>query len=85
MNILFEQEAFEELQEWVSTDKKVFKEIVELIRNISRSPYEGLGKPEPLKYNYGGYWSRRITQEDRLIYKIDDSTIVIISCKGHYD
>ncbi|MBL7975240.1 MAG: Txe/YoeB family addiction module toxin [Candidatus Kapabacteria bacterium] len=85
MNILFEQEAFEELQEWVSTDKKVFKKIVELIRNISRSPYEGLGKPEPLKYNYGGYWSRRITQEDRLIYKIDDSTIVIISCKGHYD
>ncbi|MBX7154401.1 MAG: Txe/YoeB family addiction module toxin [Candidatus Kapaibacterium sp.] len=85
MNILFEQEAFEELQEWVSTDKKIFKKIVELIRNISRSPYEGLGKPEPLKYNYGGYWSRRITQEDRLIYKIDDSTIVIISCKGHYD
>ncbi|WP_073998627.1 Txe/YoeB family addiction module toxin [Anaerococcus urinomassiliensis] len=65
-------------------DKKIFKKINELIKVSIRTPFEGIGKPEPLKSNYAGYWSRRINQEHRMVYKVLDDKIVIIACKGHY-
>ena len=66
------------------TDKMLFEKIKELIQDISRESFKGLGKPEPLKGNYSGFWSRRINKEHRLIYSIKDDTINIVKCKGHY-
>jgi toxin YoeB len=82
--ILFESSAFAEFNEWASTDKKNYFKIVTLIKNIERSPFSGLGKPEALKHNLAGYWSRRITDEHRLIYQVTDDFITIISCRYHY-
>jgi toxin YoeB len=76
--------AFTAFNEWIDTDKKIFKKIRALLKDIERTPFEGLGKPEPLKYNLSGYWSRRITDEHRLVYKIENDTIIIVSCKYHY-
>ena len=84
MNIAFASEAFESFHEWAVTDKKVFKKLVEVITDINCEPFTGLGKPEPLKYNLSGYWSRRITEEHRLVYTIENDTIKIISCKYHH-
>jgi toxin YoeB len=66
-------------------DKKVFKKILELIKDIQREPFSGIGKPERLKYELQGYWSRRITNEHRLVYKIEEDLLIILSCKYHYD
>ncbi len=84
-NIQFQETAYEQLIEWAETDKEIFLKIDRLIRDISRDPFKGLGKPEPLKYKYQGFWSRRITQEHRLIYRLVNDVIVIVSLKGHYD
>jgi toxin YoeB len=73
------------LGEWGKEDKKVFKKILELIKDIQREPFSGIGKPEPLKYELQGYWSRRITDEHRLVYKIEEDLLIILSCKYHYD
>lgn len=70
--------------EWMKESPEVAAKIVELIRDISRNSFKGLGKPEPLKGNYKGFWSRRINLEHRLIYKIEADTIYILKCKGHY-
>ena len=83
--IVFEASAFEDFSEWSKLDKKIHQKIVRLIKDISRSPHSGLGKPEPLKHDYQGYWSRRIDAEHRLIYKVTDTDIIIIACKYHYD
>lgn len=83
--IAFESEAFEELGQWATEDKKIFKKILYLIKDIQREPFSGIGKPEPLKYELQGYWSRRITDEHRLIYKIEDDVLIILSCKYHYE
>jgi toxin YoeB len=83
-NIAFEKRAFQEFTEWSSTDKKIHTKIIELINDILRNPFLGLGKPEPLKHEFQGYWSRRITHEHRLVYKVTDTEILIISCKLHY-
>ena len=83
--VAFEPEAFEQLGEWGKEDKKVFKKILELIKDIQREPFSGIGKPEPLKYEFQGYWSRRITNEHRLVYKIEEDLLIILSCKYHYD
>lgn len=64
--------------------KKIVKKINKIIKDIDRHPFEGLGKPEPLQYNLSGKWSRRINQEDRIIYTVDENTIYIYSCKDHY-
>ena len=82
--ISFRYDAFTEYSEWGVTNKKVFKKINALIKEISRTPFEGTGKPEPLKYKKSGYWSRRITREHRLVYEVINSNIIIHSCKGHY-
>ncbi len=84
-NIVFDQKAFQQFNNWTIEDKKNYKKIVELINNILREPFSGLGKPEPLKHDLQGYWSRRITDEHRLVYQVRDTEIVIISCKFHYD
>ncbi len=84
MNISFEPSAFDDFNEWASIDKKLYKRIIALIKDISRNPYQGLGKPEALKHELKGYWSRRIDDEHRLVYKIENGRLIIISCKYHY-
>lgn len=83
--IAFESEAFEQFGRWGIENKKIFKKILELLKDTQRNPFSGLGKPEALKYELQGYWSRRITDEHRLIYKVENELIIIISCKYHYD
>lgn len=83
-SILFSGKAYQELIEWAETDYDLFEKISQLLKDISRDPFKGLGKPEPLKHDLKGYWSRRITQEHRLIYKLEDNIIKVISLKGHY-
>jgi toxin YoeB len=84
MIIAFDPEAFEDFQAWAIEDKKVFTRIGSLIKDIMRSPLSGIGKPEPLKHNLSGFWSRRITDEHRLVYKVEKDTVYILSCKYHY-
>lgn len=83
MKVSFSEEAFADYQEW-SLDKKTFAKINELIKSICRTPFSGIGKPEPLKHELSNYWSRRINQEHRLVYKVSDDEIFIASCKFHY-
>lgn len=82
--IVFERSAFEEFNDWATTDKNVHRRIVALILDILRQPFSGLGKPEPLRHELQGYWSRRIDQEHRLVYKVDENFVTIIACKYHY-
>lgn len=82
--IIFEENAFQDFCEWEKTDKKVYRRIVDLIRDIIRQPFAGIGKPEPLKHELKGNWSRRIDSKHRLVYKINDDAIFIIACKYHY-
>ena len=82
--IIFEQTAFQDFTEWAAIDKKLYRRIVNLIKDIIREPYSGIGKPEALKHELSGYWSRRINGEHRLVYKVDDEFITIASCKYHY-
>ena len=81
---IFENEVFDDYNNWFIVDKRTFKKIVELLNDIKRDSYKGLGKPEPLKHELAGYWSRRITDEHRLVYKVSGNDIIIFSCKGHY-
>jgi toxin YoeB len=84
MIIAFDPEAFEDFKSWAVEDKKVFARIGSLIKDITRSPLHGIGKPEPLKHELSGLWSRRITDEHRLVYKVEKDTVFILSCKYHY-
>jgi len=84
MNFVFEQGAFEDFNNWASEDKQLYKRIVSLIKETARNPYTGLGKPEALKHELRGYWSRRINDEHRLVYKVEADRLIIISCKYHY-
>ena len=83
--IIFEFKAFEQYQDWVKRDRKVSLKISSLILEITRTPFEGRVKPELLKGNLKGYWSRRIDEEHRLVYKITEETIIIALCYGHYN
>lgn len=82
--IVLEINAFHDFNEWANTDKKTYKKIIALIHDVRRNPFTGLGKPEPLKHELKGYWSRRINDRDRLVYTIKDNQVIIISCKYHY-
>ncbi len=82
--VVFDFKAFEDFNEWARIDRKIYNKIVELIKDINRNAYHGTGKPELLKHELSGYWSRRINAEHRLIYKIEPEEIIIISCKYHY-
>jgi len=83
-NIEFLPKAFVEYRNWIETDRKAALRISDLIKDILRSPFDGIGKPEPLKHEFKGYWSRRIDLEHRLVYKVTDNSVVIISCFSHY-
>ena len=82
--ITFTPEAYADYLDWLQTDRKLFIKITELIRESARNPAKGIGKPEQLKYEYSGYWSRRINHEHRLVYSATDKAIEIVSCKYHY-
>jgi toxin YoeB len=82
--ILFDSVCFEDFTEWSQKDNQTFKKICRLIKEIVRDPFSGTGKPEPLKHQLQGYWSRRIDDEHRLVYKVTEDEIIIISCKNHY-
>lgn len=85
MKYIFVDESWDDYTYWQKTDKKILAKINELIKDISRTPYVGLGKPEPLKYKYKGFWSRRITEEHRLIYQVKGDELYILKCRFHYD
>ena len=85
MKYIFVDESWEDYLYWQNTDKQMVRRINELIKYISREPFKGLGKPEPLKYKYKGFWSRRINQEHRLVYKCTEDEIQIVKCRFHYD
>ena len=85
MRTLWEDRAWDDYLYWQSQDKKTIKRINALIKDIKRSPFEGIGKPEPLKGNLNGMWSRRIDEENRIIYYEEEGILYIISCRGHYD
>jgi toxin YoeB len=84
MDIMFLDDAWQDYLYWQKIDKQALKRINQLIKDIQRNPFEGLGKPEPLKFDMSGLWSRRINQEHRLIYQIKDDYIVIVQCLYHY-
>jgi toxin YoeB len=84
MKIVFLSKGWEDYIYWQATDKAILKKINTLIKEIERTPFEGSGKPEQLKYNLAGWWSRRLNLEHRLIYKVEQETIVILQCRYHY-
>lgn len=84
-SVVFASVALKDYGKWAKTNSRVFNKINELIDDIDHHPYAGLGKPEPLKHEFAGFWSRRISPKDRLVYQISaKNEIIIISCKGHY-
>jgi toxin YoeB len=84
MNLTWSDKSWADYLYWQKTDKKLLKKINELLKDTKRDPFDGLGKPEPLKYEYAGLWSRRITDEHRLVYKVYDESIAVVSCRYHY-
>lgn len=80
----FDPRAFEDLKWWIEQDRKVALRIIRLVENIQESPFEGLGKPEPLKHELSGLWSRRIDREHRLVYEVRQDKIRILACRFHY-
>ena len=85
MRILWHECGWEDYLWWQTQDKKTIRRINALIKDMQRSPFEGIGKPEALKGQSSGWWSRRIDDENRIVYKATDDALVIASCKGHYD
>ena len=85
MKYIFVDESWEDYLYWQKTNKKNLKRINDLLKSISREPFTGIGKPEPLKHKYKGFWSRRIDEEHRLIYRVKDNEIHIAKCRFHYD
>ncbi|OGI00714.1 MAG: toxin YoeB [Candidatus Melainabacteria bacterium GWF2_37_15] len=84
MKIKFTQKAKKQYEYWKEKDRKILVKINELIKDIQETPFEGLGKPEALKFNFNGYWLRRINYEHRLVYKVEDDSIVVVQCRYHY-
>jgi len=82
--VVFEGSCFKDFVEWATVDKKLYERTVDLVMDILRQPFSGIGKPEPLKHDLKGYWSRRINDTHRLIYKVNEVSVIIISCKYHY-
>lgn len=85
MKIQFTEEAWKDFEWFLDKDKRIVKRIRELLKDIGRHPEEGIGKPERLKFQLSGCWSRRITKEHRLVYKVDKDTMTVISCRYHYE
>ena len=85
MNKVWSDKSWENYVYWQGQDKKTLRKINKLITDIERSPYEGIGKPEPLKHKLSGWWSREIDETNRIVYRIKDGNLEISQCKGHYD
>ncbi len=85
MNIQFSSRAWEDYLYWQQFDKKILKKVNELLKDISRNPYEDIGKPDPLKHALSGFWSRRITDEHRLVYRVEGKTIQVAQALYHYE
>ena len=84
MKIVFADQGWEDFTYWIDHDRKVAKRIIRLITEIERDPFEGIGKPEPLKHDLTGFWSRRITDEHRLIYSVEKNQVLIAQARYHY-
>jgi len=84
VNLIFSETAWDDYQYWIKTDKKILKRVNNLIQDIQRSPFSGIGKPEMLKHGLSGYWSRRINDEHRLVYKIEADSVLIAQVRYHY-
>jgi toxin YoeB len=84
LKLIFSEHAWDDYIYWQNADTKILKRINNLIRDIQRMPYEGTGKPEPLKHGLSGYWSRRITDEHRIVYKIENDSVIIAQLRYHY-
>jgi toxin YoeB len=84
MRIVFSEYSWEEYFNWAREDRKVLQKINELIKDLTNNPFDGKGKPEPMKFNLSGCWSRRIIQEHRLVYKVEENKLSIISCRFQY-
>lgn len=84
MTVIFADDAWKDYLYWQRNDPKILKRINALIKEIQRSPYEGIGKPEPLKYNFSGYWSRRINDEHRIVYQVNQDSLLIAQLRYHY-
>jgi toxin YoeB len=84
MNVTFTPTALEDLRYWLKTDKRQAERVLALLEEIRRTPFEGTGKPEPLRFQLAGCWSRRIDREHRLVYQVEEAEIVVIACRYHY-
>lgn len=85
MRLLWDERAWDDYLWWQKQDKKTLKRINALIKDIQRNPFEGIGKPEPLKENRSGWWSRRIDEANRIVYKVELESVIIAECRSHYD
>lgn len=84
MKLIFSERAWEDYLYWQKTDKKILNRINSLIKDIQRDPYSGIGKPEALKHGLSGYWSRRIDDEHRILYKVEDNSLLLVQIRYHY-
>ena len=84
MNLVFTENAWEDYLYWQQHDTRKLSRINELLRDIAREPYKGVGKPEPLRGNLSGWWSRRIDAEHRLVYRIEQKQVIVLQCRYHY-
>ena len=84
MRLIWSEKSWEDYLYWQTHDKKILKKINTLIKDIKREPFDGLGKPEPLRYELTGCWSRRITDEHRIVYEVEEQNVSIVSCRFHY-
>ncbi len=84
MILCWADDAWDDYLYWQQTDRKVLKRINDIIKDMKRNPFEGIGKPEPLKHQWSGYWSRRITEEHRIVYKVESDHLYIAQCRYHY-
>jgi toxin YoeB len=85
MKLVFDPNALEDLTYWVQTDRRKALKILNLVEQVLKTPFAGIGKPEPLKFGLAGCWSRRIDQEHRLVYKVEADDLVVLSCRFHYE
>lgn len=84
MKLIFAEQAWEDYQYWLQTDRKITRRIHELIKDATRNPLDGIGKPEPLRHALAGYWSRRITEEHRMVYKLEGGNLLLAQLRYHY-
>ena len=84
MRLIWDDRAWDDYLDWQAEDRKTLKRINLLLKDIKRTPFEGIGKPEPLSGNLSGWWSRRIDEKNRIVYKVEGEAVIIAACKSHY-